>query len=259
MGNVISEEQAAYWEQQAAKWKGEGRTKAILFGRFQPLHLGHMALLEAIRRSGLEVHVVINEKHDTPDERNPYNFFQKIAMFGKALPWLSSRNLHPANVYLGGGGDVGKDVAKLSSIFEGIAPASEIVIFYGFKEEDRKTYLVNGKTHDGIHYVDLLTGRLGPFSQHIVRPPTIAGYLDIDAKLYRGDRARRNLLHPDVADYLDWQHSLATLNGRSVGEENPQDKTTLCFEDWRRSRSPVRERILRRLPGARIRPLAAQR
>lgn len=238
-------------------WKDRGYTDIILFGRFQPFHKGHMNLLETLKASGLNVNLVINDKTDGIEgERNPFNFEQRKHMAQLALPWLKPESIQSANVYLGGGGDVGPAVKRLTGIFNGVAPDDKLVFAYYEKGEDRKSYLVDGETIDGAHYVELVGQPRGKFpiqriDEEMIRAVTGTHY-DIDAKMFRkavmnvkainevhtrqqgqfvssskapyestsglgGDEIAYELLHPKVAAYIKEELHIAIENNRPVG------------------------------------------
>lgn len=221
------------------KWKKEGYHKIVLFGRFQPLHKGHMQLLETLRASKLDVHLVLNDKtDDIPGERNPFNPEQKKQMVRLALPWLPEENLHTATVYLGRPGvDVGDDVRRLSSIFKTIGHPSKMVFSYFEKDEDRKSYLVDGKRIDGVHYVELVGKPHGEFpvmriTEEMICAATGTDHIPIDAKMFRSGIAQEDgicfeLLDPAVATYVHEQYQLAAANSRLVGADPTGDRVSL--------------------------------
>lgn len=223
--------------QQLQSWKTKGYTDIVLFGRFQPFHRGHGALLETLRATNLNVHLVLNDKTDGAEgERNPFNTSQKREMVRRAVPWLSPEtSVHEANVYLGGGGDVGNDVRKLTAIFERLSPPGKLVFAYFEKAEDRKKYLVDGQVYDGVHYVELVGAPRGPFPiQRITEDmlQTVAEYIPIDAKMFRAgirkqDELCYELLKRDVASYISDQYELAARNGRAVGANPANDTFTM--------------------------------
>lgn len=209
-------------------WKDKNYTDIVLFGRFQPVHKGHMGLLETLRASGLNVNLVINDKTDGEEgERNPFNPYQRQEMAKMALPWLKDENIRHANVYLGRKGvDVGDDVRKLTAIFETIAPPEKLVFAYFEKDEDRKSYLVDGQIIDNVHYVELVGQPRGKFPVQKITEPMIRAatgeYYPIDAKMFRNavresDQICYDYLTPAVANYVYTQMLLAEKNGKPVG------------------------------------------
>ncbi len=205
------------------KWKREGKTTALFFGRFQPLHKGHLATINSILQSGLDLHIFINAKSNTADERNPYSIHQKIQMFKLALPHYPQDHLHAVDVYLGGGGDIGNDIRKLTDEFTKIAPADKCVIFYGDKQEDIKTYLVDGEKFGPVHYVDFLTKPIGSFDKQAITSAMTSIFQD--ATKYRKDRRHNgHMLPTPVANYVAAQHIFAQNNNRNVGDDPAQDE-----------------------------------
>lgn len=221
---------------QLQSWKERGYTDIVLFGRFQPPHRGHRALLETLRSSDLNVNLVLNDKtDDIPGERNPFNARQREEMTRLAMPWLPSENIQHATVYLGGGGDVGDAVRRLTGIFSGLAPEGKLVFAYFEKSEDRKQYLVDGDTIKDAHYVELVGEPRGEFpiqriTQEMIN--SVSQYVPIDAKMYREQIRQANqvcydMLDPAVAEYAYEQLELADRNGRLVGADPSNDTFTL--------------------------------
>ncbi|MFZ4761979.1 MAG: adenylyltransferase/cytidyltransferase family protein [Alphaproteobacteria bacterium] len=259
------------------QWKEQGYTDIVLFGRFQPLHKGHMALLETLRQSGLTVNLVLNNKvDDRAGERNPFSADQRKEMVNLALPWLEEQNLFTANVYLGGGGDVGNAVRRLSDIFDEIVTPEiccaddfdqdsllgtknrKLVFAYFEKDEDRKTYLVDGKTITGVHYVELVGQPYGKFPiQQITEPMinAVGQYLPIDAKMFRNsgddlDSLNWDLLDSAVAQYVRQELMLARVNSRPVGADQSRDIFTIEDNLAQLVGSPAfhRQKVLYKLP-----------
>ena len=218
------------------EWINKGYTDIVLFGRLQPPHRGHRALLETLRSSKLNINLVLNDKTDNIEgERNPFNATQREEMIKLSMPWIPSENIRHATVYLGGGGDVGNDVRRLTNIFDDIAPKGKLVLAYYEKEEDRKEYLVDGETITNTHYVELVGQPRGKFPiQRITQNMINAAseYVDIDAKMFRNavrqkDQVCYELLDPPVAQYVRDQLELAEQNNRLVGADQSRDTITL--------------------------------
>lgn len=229
--------------QQLQQWKQEGYTDIVLFGRLQPPHRGHRALLETLRASGLSVNLVLNDKTDDIEgERNPFNATQREEMIRLSVPWLPADNIRHATVYLGGGGDVGNAVRRLTGIFNSLAPQGKLVFAYFEKAEDRKQYLVDGQVIDDAHYVELVGQPRGLFPIQRITPEMISAvsqYVSIDAKMFRAgirqqDQLCYELLDPSVARYVSEQLELADRNGRLVGADQSGDTVTL--DDLRHER-----------------------
>ena len=227
--------------EQLMSWKEQGFKKIVLFGRLQPPHRGHRALMETLRHSGLDVNLVLNDKTDSVEgDRNPFNTHQRDEMARISMPWLPAENIRHAQVYLGAGGDVGDAVRRLTGIFNSIALPDKLVFAYFEKDEDRKDYLVDGKNIKGVHYVELVGQPRGLFPiQRITQEmiDAVSEYQPIDAKMFReGVREQDDicyeLLDPPVAEYIKEQMELAERNGRLVGDDPSGDKVTL--EDLRR-------------------------
>lgn len=205
-------------------WQDWGITKAVMFGRFQPLHEGHIAIIDAVLKTGFDVHIILNGKVNTENNKNPYNVQQKKIMFNLALPQIKPENLHSADVYLGGGGDIGKDLQNLIGIIRTIAPDNEIVIPYARKQGDIQNFLVSGQTYTNIHYVDLLTKPIGPFKQQVFCADMIPDYVDVCATQIRKKKAPLSVINHDVKIYLEWEQAKAEANNRLVGSDPANDR-----------------------------------
>lgn len=59
---------------------------AVLIGRFEPLHLGHMALLEAALQRAQQVVIVLGSAHQAPSPKNPFSWQERQRMLLEALP-----------------------------------------------------------------------------------------------------------------------------------------------------------------------------
>jgi len=222
--------------EQLTSWKEQGFTDIVLFGRFQPPHRGHRALMETLRHSGLNMNLVLNDKTDSVEgDRNHFSPHQRDEMTRLAMPWLPKENIRHATVYLGAGGDVGDAVRRLKGIFNTIAPAGKLVFAYFEKDEDRKEYLVDGEVVKDAHYVELVGQPRGEFPiQRITEDmiDEVSQYQSIDAKMFRaGVRGQDNLcydlLDPAVAKYIAEQFELARQNNRLVGADPSKDTYTL--------------------------------
>ncbi|MER2520550.1 MAG: hypothetical protein ABTQ34_07670 [Bdellovibrionales bacterium] len=173
------------------------RDIGILFGRFQPLSHGQVELIRAIEKVyGVAPHVVMNEKEDIANERNPYNRAERREMFRLALPDYGEDLLRFTTVYLDRGGDVADGVRALSSVFSGIAAPERITIFYVNKAEDVKTYRVDGRDYPGLHYTDLFLPPFGGFAKQEISPKDIAA---LPQELTASLRAYVEGLRPNIS------------------------------------------------------------
>jgi bifunctional NMN adenylyltransferase/nudix hydrolase len=59
---------------------------AVLIGRFQPLHNGHMALLQAALARSDQVVVVLGSAWQAPNPKNPFSWQERAQMLREALP-----------------------------------------------------------------------------------------------------------------------------------------------------------------------------
>ena len=67
---------------------------AVLIGRFQPLHNGHMALLRAALDRARQVVVVLGSAMQAPNPKNPFSWQERAQMLREALPPEDSERVH---------------------------------------------------------------------------------------------------------------------------------------------------------------------
>ncbi len=86
----------------------ESKPKALLIGRWQPLHEGHKWLIEQVQKKGQDV--VLGIRHTPIDASNPYSVQERIEMireiFGNSVDYVILPDT--AGVYYGR--DVGYEV-----------------------------------------------------------------------------------------------------------------------------------------------------
>ena len=67
---------------------------AILIGRFQPVHNGHLALLHDALAAAPQVVVVLGSAHAARSPRNPFNWQERAALLREALPEADRARVH---------------------------------------------------------------------------------------------------------------------------------------------------------------------
>lgn len=67
---------------------------AVLIGRFQPLHNGHMALLHAALERARQVVVVLGSAWQAPNPKNPFSWQERAQMLHEALSPDDARRVH---------------------------------------------------------------------------------------------------------------------------------------------------------------------
>ncbi len=206
--------------QEIKSWKEKGKTTAILFGRFQPLHKGHIAMINAVLESGLDLHIFIKSDVDSENGKNPFSVEQRKKMFKKALPNIPAENLHSINFNLDAGDNKSGNFENLIKSSKEVAfLASHIkdgVVFYGRKEEDIKDYVIFGSKFNNLHYTDILK-KIGYDTQEVIHP---LGH-GVSGANFR-DGIETHIL-PDNLDYIKAQEILAERNNRSVGGSKEGD------------------------------------
>lgn len=114
----------------------------ILIGRFQPLHLGHQAIISEIIADGLRPLILIGSSESGKTDKNPYDFFQRKGMifsvYGNNVDYLALPDF--------------PDNERWVNYILKVAKSS--IIYYHKKEEDCKKEWGDG------HYIDLLDGKI---------------------------------------------------------------------------------------------------
>lgn len=67
---------------------------AVLIGRFQPLHNGHMALLRAALERARQVVVVLGSAWQAPNPKNPFNWQERAQMLRESLSQEDAERVH---------------------------------------------------------------------------------------------------------------------------------------------------------------------
>ncbi|MDR0225297.1 MAG: bifunctional nicotinamide-nucleotide adenylyltransferase/Nudix hydroxylase [Burkholderiaceae bacterium] len=67
---------------------------AVLIGRFQPLHNGHMALLQAALARAEQIVVVLGSAWQAPNPKNPFSWQERARMLREALDPADAARLH---------------------------------------------------------------------------------------------------------------------------------------------------------------------
>ena len=91
----------------------DNRPKALLIGRWQPLHKGHEWLIRQVQKKGHDV--LLGIRHTPIDKANPYSVQERIEMIRKILGDSVDYVVLPdiAGVYYGR--DVGYEVEQIGS------------------------------------------------------------------------------------------------------------------------------------------------
>ncbi len=67
--------------------------RALVVGRFQPLHLGHVQLVKAAREAFGEVAIAVGSTTAKPSARNPFTFEERKAMLQAVFPGVPIYNV----------------------------------------------------------------------------------------------------------------------------------------------------------------------
>lgn len=89
----------------------DSKPKALLIGRWQPIHKGHKWLIEQVQQKGHDV--VLGIRHTPIDESNPYSIMERIGMIRKTFGDSVDYVVLPDIVGIYYGRDVGYEVEEL--------------------------------------------------------------------------------------------------------------------------------------------------
>ncbi len=54
---------------------------ALVIGRFQPLHNGHLSLIDEARKQADKTLVLIGSSRQLPDFKNPFSYEERLKLF----------------------------------------------------------------------------------------------------------------------------------------------------------------------------------
>lgn len=112
---------------------------AVLIGRFQPLHNGHMALLRAALARARQVVVVLGSAWQAPNPKNPFSWQERAQMLRDALPPEDAERVHCVPVR-----DYYNEPLWVQAVREAVAahvPAGASVALVGHFKDASSSYL----------------------------------------------------------------------------------------------------------------------
>jgi len=66
--------------------------RALIIGRFQPLHLGHIKVIEEVAKEYSEVIIGIGSSQESHTKKNPFTAGERLAMIKNSLDSLKNNN-----------------------------------------------------------------------------------------------------------------------------------------------------------------------
>ena len=123
----------------------------VIFGRFQPFHLGHQMYINEIVSNGF-IPVIFIGSVNKNDEKNPLTFSQRKILIDAVYPNVE-KIIIPLNDHLNWDNWFKEIENKLKKISE---KKNEFLFFYYNKEKDRyKKVQFKGKTFENIFYNEI--------------------------------------------------------------------------------------------------------
>jgi cytidyltransferase-like protein len=125
----------------------------VYIGRFQPLHLGHQAVINEILLDGLIPLIVLGSSNeDRNKEKNPLSFKERVELIDLVYP---ETDIHFISSYdYPNWTDWYNELGYL--IIDGTKRhKDELIIYYNEKEADRCSFECNNKTYKNTFYTDI--------------------------------------------------------------------------------------------------------
>lgn len=112
---------------------------AVLIGRFQPFHLGHLALLEQALQAAQQVIVVLGSAHQARSPKNPFVWEERQQMIRASLPRASQGRVQfvPVRDYY----DMQRWVEEVQRWVEALVPLGASVGLVGHHKDASSGYL----------------------------------------------------------------------------------------------------------------------
>ena len=112
---------------------------AVLIGRFQPFHRGHLALLEQALRTAQQVVVVLGSAYQARNPKNPFTWQERATMIREALPSQEQDRVQflPMRDHY----DEARWVAAVQSGVQALAPEGARIALVGHFKDNSSYYL----------------------------------------------------------------------------------------------------------------------
>lgn len=220
-------------------------------GRYQPVHKGHMHVLENLRSRSSILQNTDQEFNHLPPAlimigssgenrnllKNPFTFEQRVEMFSLVGPWLPKtadpRNNPAFLPYVGTYDNIKPpSLERMAEQLKGHCekhkiPLEALTPLISIKADDKQDFQIYGKTYQKAHQMSVLAQGLGlRFFEEDV----------LDQEAIHATNIRKNMpanfdsLDPRVLRYVQKELMLAHLNSREVGASQAGDKYTNAQE-----------------------------
>ena len=175
----------------------------VYIGRFQPLHLGHQAVINEILLDGLTPLIVLGSSNANRNrEKNPLNVQERKNLFYKVYP---NTRIEFVISYDCDNWTTWYDDLGYSIINGAQRHKDELVIYYNEKEVDRCSFECNGKVYENTWYTDIFKNE-GFKTKKIKFPSYNDICINANARDIRADlEGKKHLLDARVYKQLkDW-------------------------------------------------------
>ena len=112
---------------------------AVLIGRFQPFHLGHLALLEHALRAAQQVIVVLGSSYQARSPKNPFFWQERAQLIRACLSAKAQQRVHfvPVRDYY----DMQRWVQAVQQGVDALVPAGASIALVGHDKDESSSYL----------------------------------------------------------------------------------------------------------------------
>lgn len=113
---------------------------ALIIGRFQPLHNGHLALIAEARKQADQTLVLIGSSKQLPDFKNPFSYEERLGLLTQCLPRGEDLSVYGLPDQHDDDEWIQEVVARVNQLEE---DPTEVAVFCGQKDEEfyRKSFL----------------------------------------------------------------------------------------------------------------------
>ncbi len=120
---------------------------ALVIGRFQPLHNGHLSLIDEARKQADKTLVLIGSSRQLPDFKNPFSYDERLELLTQCLPNESDLVIHGIPDEPTDDEWIQEVVARVNQFEE---DPTEVTVFCSSKDEDfyRSSFLYPVNTVD---------------------------------------------------------------------------------------------------------------
>lgn len=167
----------------------------VFYGRFQPFHKSHKAIIEQIIKDGLIPIIFLGSAQESRTQKNPYTVQERFEMIKLCFP---NTNIIVLPLY-DNKSDTKWFKSMINTLVEHVTPNTNLYTFYSFnKDEDRCDFKING-----IPYINSFYSNAFSLNGFKTKDITNSFDIPIRATQIREDLEKyKEFLEPEVCDYI---------------------------------------------------------